>query len=135
MPIYEYQCSACQARLEKLQKISDPPLLTCPECGADALVKLVSAAAFRLKGSGWYETDFKKDGKRNLAGDEKPGTDTSSAGESKSGGTDAAAGSSTAASKSAEGSSGSSSAKSSAKSSDTTSAKPAAAKPKPGSAA
>jgi len=69
MPIYEYQCRACDHRLEKLQKISDPPLTTCPECGEDTLAKLVSAAGFRLKGGGWYETDFKKDGRRNLAGD------------------------------------------------------------------
>lgn len=70
MPIYEYQCRQCQHRLEKLQRMSDAPLVTCPECGQDALKKLVSAAAFRLKGSGWYETDFKKDGKKNLAGDD-----------------------------------------------------------------
>ena len=72
MPIYEYQCTNCGHRLEKLQKISDDPLTTCPECGQDALSKLVSAAGFRLKGGGWYETDFKKDGKKNLAGDDKP---------------------------------------------------------------
>lgn len=72
MPIYEYQCGACQARVEKLQRISDAPLTTCPECGAEALKRLVSAAGFRLKGGGWYETDFKKDGKRNLAGDDRP---------------------------------------------------------------
>ena len=70
MPIYEYQCQNCGHRLEKLQKMSDAPLVTCPACGEDALKKLVSAAAFRLKGSGWYETDFKKDGKKNLAGDD-----------------------------------------------------------------
>src|SRR6056297_2007749 len=69
MPIYEYQCRECSHRLEKLQKMSDAPLTRCPECGKDALTKLVSAAGFRLKGGGWYETDFKKDGKRNLAGD------------------------------------------------------------------
>ncbi|MFO7762831.1 MAG: zinc ribbon domain-containing protein [Wenzhouxiangellaceae bacterium] len=70
MPIYEYQCRECSHRLEKLQKLSDAPLTLCPACGEEALTKLVSAAAFRLKGGGWYETDFKKDGKRNLAGDE-----------------------------------------------------------------
>lgn len=70
MPIYEYQCRECSHRLEKLQKMSDAPLTKCPECGQDALTKLVSAAGFRLKGGGWYETDFKKDGKRNLAGDD-----------------------------------------------------------------
>jgi len=77
MPIYEYQCQQCQHRLEKLQKISDPPLATCPACGEDTLKKLVSAAAFRLKGGGWYETDFKKDGKRNLAGDSAKESDSS----------------------------------------------------------
>ncbi len=94
MPIYEYQCGTCQARVEKLQKLNDPALVTCPECGADALVKLVSAAGFRLKGGGWYETDFKKDGKRNLAGDEKPAADKKTDGEPKASGSDAAAGSS-----------------------------------------
>lgn len=94
MPIYEYQCGTCQARVEKLQKLSDPPLVTCPECGADALVKLVSAAGFRLKGGGWYETDFKKDGKRNLAAEEKPAADKKADGDSKASGSDAAAGSS-----------------------------------------
>lgn len=69
MPIYEYECRECSHRLEKLQKMSDAPLTRCPECGKDSLTKLVSAAGFRLKGGGWYETDFKKDGKRNLAGD------------------------------------------------------------------
>ena len=69
MPIYEYQCRECSHRLEKLQKMNDAPLTQCPACGAQSLTKLVSAAAFRLKGGGWYETDFKKDGRRNLAGD------------------------------------------------------------------
>ena len=69
MPIYEYQCRECGHRLEKLQKMNDAPLTQCPACGAQSLTKLVSAAAFRLKGGGWYETDFKKDGRRNLAGD------------------------------------------------------------------
>ena len=59
MPIYEYRCNHCEHRLEKLQKISDEPAKTCPECGEDSLQKLVSAAAFKLKGTGWYETDFK----------------------------------------------------------------------------
>ncbi|WP_018860578.1 MULTISPECIES: FmdB family zinc ribbon protein [unclassified Thioalkalivibrio] len=66
MPIYEYQCKDCGEISELLQKISDPPATTCPECGAEALTKQVSAAGFRLAGGGWYETDFKKDGKRNL---------------------------------------------------------------------
>ena len=69
MPIYEYRCTACGAELEKLRKISDPPLVECPECGKETLVKLVSASSFRLKGSGWYETDFKTGKKKNGAGD------------------------------------------------------------------
>jgi len=71
MPIYVYQCNACGERLEKLQKISDPVLVDCPFCGQPALQKMVTAAGFRLKGSGWYETDFKTEGKRNLAGDQE----------------------------------------------------------------
>lgn len=68
MPFYEYQCSACGAQTEVLQKITDAPLRKCPECGRNQLKKLVSAPVFRLKGGGWYETDFKsdKDNKRNL---------------------------------------------------------------------
>ncbi|RFF26520.1 MULTISPECIES: FmdB family zinc ribbon protein [unclassified Wenzhouxiangella] len=73
MPIYEYRCQSCGHELEKLQKLSDPPLVDCPECGRPELTKLISAAGFRLKGGGWYETDFKKDNKRNLAGDGKDG--------------------------------------------------------------
>ena len=67
MPIYEYRCESCEHKLEKLQRMSDGDLVDCPECEQPALKRLVSAAAFRLKGSGWYETDFKKDNKRNLA--------------------------------------------------------------------
>jgi putative FmdB family regulatory protein len=59
MPIYEYRCSSCGHKLEALQKFSDPPLVACPACSKEALVKLVSAAGFQLKGSGWYATDFK----------------------------------------------------------------------------
>ena len=66
MPIYEYQCQSCGFDLEKLQRINDDPLLDCPECGKSELIRLVSAAGFRLKGAGWYETDFKKSGKKNL---------------------------------------------------------------------
>lgn len=83
MPIYEYQCQACGHRLEKLQKMSDDPLKQCPECEADELKKLVSAAAFRLKGAGWYETDFKNGKKKNLHGvessDKKASGETSAA--------------------------------------------------------
>lgn len=67
MPIYEYKCEACGARHEVLQKINASSLTDCPACAAPALRKLVSMARFRLKGSGWYETDFKLDNKRNLA--------------------------------------------------------------------
>lgn len=71
MPIYEYQCKSCGHELEAIQKISDDPLKECPACGDLELTKLISAAGFRLKGGGWYETDFKagSDKKRNLAGD------------------------------------------------------------------
>lgn len=62
MPIYEYRCNDCQHKLETLQKFSDAPLVTCPSCGRDALTKLVSAAGFKLKGSGWYQTDFRGNG-------------------------------------------------------------------------
>jgi putative FmdB family regulatory protein len=70
MPIYEYRCSSCGHELEALQKLADAPLLACPSCRADALVKLVSASAFQLKGSGWYATDFKGGSKPAAA---KPG--------------------------------------------------------------
>ena len=67
MPIYEYQCNNCNHKIEVLQKISDDPLAQCPSCHQQKLKKLVSAASFRLKGSGWYETDFKTGGKKQLA--------------------------------------------------------------------
>ena len=76
MPIYEYRCESCSHKLEKLQRMSEGDLVDCPECKKPALKRLVSAAAFRLKGSGWYETDFKKDNKRNLA--DSSGKDSSS---------------------------------------------------------
>ncbi len=63
MPIYEYRCGACGHELEVLQKLSEPPLSDCPQCRKSALIKLVSAAGFQLKGSGWYATDFKGSGK------------------------------------------------------------------------
>lgn len=81
MPFYEYECSACKFYVEVLQKLSDAPLKKCPSCKKPALKKLVSAPVFRLKGSGWYETDFKsdQDKKRNLVGDDKDtSSDTSS---------------------------------------------------------
>jgi putative FmdB family regulatory protein len=72
MPFYEYECSACKFYVETLQKISDPPMTKCPSCGKATLQRLISAPVFRLKGAGWYETDFKsdKENKRNLAGAE-----------------------------------------------------------------
>lgn len=87
MPIYEYQCSACGEKLEKIQKFSDPPLTDCPACGKSSLKKKISASAFRLKGSGWYETDFKTGNKKNIAGsadsktdgDKKSGSDSAGA--------------------------------------------------------
>ena len=73
MPFYEYECPHCGYRDEVLQSISEKPLKKCPSCGKSGLKKLISAPVFRLKGSGWYETDFKsdKENKRNLAGAEK----------------------------------------------------------------
>ena len=68
MPIYEYECMACGYRHEAIQKMSDDPLDSCPSCGKDALRKLLSAPSFQLKGTGWYETDFKSGSKKNLAG-------------------------------------------------------------------
>jgi putative FmdB family regulatory protein len=64
MPFYEYRCDACGHELEAMQKMSDPPLRDCPACGAPQLTKLISAAGFRLKGGGWYETDFKGGSKK-----------------------------------------------------------------------
>ena len=76
MPFYEYQCSACGSHHEELQKITARPLRKCPACGRSTLRRLVSAPVFRLKGGGWYETDFKgdKDKQRNIAGDKEPAT-------------------------------------------------------------
>jgi putative FmdB family regulatory protein len=74
MPIYEYRCSACGHKLESLQKLADAPLVTCPACGKDTLTKLLSAAGFQLKGSGWYATDFKGSGSKPAAKEsESPG--------------------------------------------------------------
>src|SRR5277367_6547827 len=73
MPFYEYECQACKFYTEVMQKITDAPLTKCPSCGKRKLKKLVSAPVFRLKGGGWYETDFKGDSekKRNLVGADK----------------------------------------------------------------
>jgi putative FmdB family regulatory protein len=67
MPIYEYACKNCDHTLDALQKMDEDPLVFCPSCGEAGLKKLISAPRFRLKGEGWYETDFKKDNQRNLA--------------------------------------------------------------------
>lgn len=64
MPIYEYECAECGHRLEAIQKITDAPLTDCPTCGKVGLKRLISAAGFQLKGSGWYATDFKNSGKK-----------------------------------------------------------------------
>ncbi len=84
MPIYEYRCAACGHHLEALQKMSEAPLRKCPDCGKSQLKRLVSASQFRLKGSGWYETDFKNknETKRNLV--EKGGSESSDTASDKS---------------------------------------------------
>jgi putative FmdB family regulatory protein len=91
MPIYGYVCKSCEHRFDVLQKMSDDPLVHCPDCGEPSLQKELSAPKFRLKGSGWYETDFKTGDKRNLHGesksDSKPASsksDTASASKAKS---------------------------------------------------
>jgi len=81
MPFYEYHCANCGHHHEELQKVTDKPLRKCPACGKNKLSRLVSAPVFRLKGGGWYETDFKsdKESKRNLAGEKdhaEPKSDT-----------------------------------------------------------
>lgn len=72
MPIYEYGCQACGHQLEARQKMSDAPLLDCPVCNKSELQKLISASGFRLKGGGWYETDFKSGAKKNIAKADAP---------------------------------------------------------------
>lgn len=72
MPIYDYECSACGHRLEALQKFSDAPLTECPACHQPALRKQLSAPSFHLKGSGWYQTDFKNAGQKKPADAAKP---------------------------------------------------------------
>ncbi len=69
MPIYGYLCKSCEHSFDALQKMSAPVLEDCPECGEPSLRKLLSAPKFRLKGKGWYETDFKTGDQRNIAGD------------------------------------------------------------------
>jgi putative FmdB family regulatory protein len=122
MPIYEYQCSECGQKKEALQKLSDAPLKDCPACGKPTLTKLISAAGFQLKGSGWYVTDF-KGGKSTKPDSEKSGgkaaTEAKSSDGDKSGATEKSGGEKSGESKSAE--------TKSADTKATESAKPAAA--------
>lgn len=106
MPIYEYRCEKCGHEFETMQKVSESPLRTCPQCAEDALRKKISPAGFRLKGGGWYETDFKAGKKKNVAGDQSSGDGASGgadkggasgSGDTKSGDGGAGAGSKTAA--------------------------------------
>lgn len=78
MPIYEYQCSKCNHQMEVIQKMSDKVLTECPECHQPALTKLVSAAGFQLKGSGWYATDYSAKGKAKSANETDNKSDTKS---------------------------------------------------------
>lgn len=94
MPIYEYACRSCEHEFETLQKISEAPLVDCPSCGEAGLKKKVSAVRFRLKGGGWYETDFKSGDKKNLAGEGSHDKETAAgkdpaAGKESSGGAEA----------------------------------------------
>ena len=84
MPIYGYICKNCEHTLDALQKMSDDPLVDCPECGEPQLKRQLSAPRFRLKGKGWYETDFKKDNQRNLHGDKEPSKKDDKSSEKKS---------------------------------------------------
>ena len=77
MPIYDYKCSHCEHEIEVIQKISDKPKTICPKCNTKSLKKLISAPSFRLKGGGWYETDFKTGNKKNILNNEKDTKDSS----------------------------------------------------------
>lgn len=102
MPIYEYQCAECGFQKEVLQKISDEPLTLCEECGKQAMKKMVSAAAFRLKGGGWYETDFKSGDKKNVAGAADKKTEAKKSADTKKSDSKASSGSTTETKKSAK---------------------------------
>ena len=78
MPIFDYQCSKCDHTFEAIQKISDAVLTDCPECGESTLKKMVSAPSFRLKGGGWYETDFKDGNKKKDEKKKEPSSEKSS---------------------------------------------------------
>ena len=77
MPIYDYKCSECEHQIELIQKISDDPKTVCPKCNKKSLKKLISAPSFRLKGGGWYETDFKTGKKKNISSNESSKSDKS----------------------------------------------------------
>ena len=85
MPIYEYACRECDHSLDALQKIAEAPLVSCPACGEPSLKRLLSAPRFRLKGEGWYETDFKKNNQRNLHGEKDSSTPKDKSATDKSG--------------------------------------------------
>ena len=85
MPLYEYRCAACGHELEALQKLSDAPLRECPSCHKPELKKLVSAAGFQLKGSGWYVTDFRNGGAKSTAKEKSPGKPAEASGDNGSG--------------------------------------------------
>ena len=122
MPIYAYRCNGCSHEFDTIQKMSDEPLLNCPECNQPQLAKQVTAPAFRLKGSGWYETDFKTGDKKNIShGDDKPKT-----GDSDKAATKATESASSNASNSSS-DSGASSSSSKSSSSSSSDSKPAAA--------
>jgi putative FmdB family regulatory protein len=86
MPIYEYRCASCGFQSEYLQKVSDPPRSVCPECGKATFNKLLTAAGFQLKGSGWYATDFKNNGARKDGADKKEDAKSQGSGSSESSG-------------------------------------------------
>jgi len=91
MPIYEYECQSCGHHLEAIQKMSDAPLKDCPQCAQATLKKRISAAGFRLSGGGWYETDFKTGGKKNLVEKGGDASSSSSSGSASGSSTPAAA--------------------------------------------
>ena len=78
MPIYEYRCNACNHHFDAMQKVNDEPLKECPCCAESSVIRLVSAAGFQLKGTGWYATDFKNKGKSETVGDKAPSSESSS---------------------------------------------------------
>lgn len=104
MPIYEYACGSCEHRFETIQRASEGALRDCPECGEASLKKLLSAPNFRLKGSGWYETDFKTGDKRNVAqnADAEGGAKSGNGEDAKGGGDDGGKGGEQAAASKAE---------------------------------